>query len=80
MEHNIELFAIRSIQLMHDKKIQDFISKVQVTRKQIVDAFDKTTYESIRKELRPVRQNGKGSKVYYRVSDILKLVELSIHD
>lgn len=64
---------------MHDKKVQDFISKIQVTRQQIVDAFDETTYESIRKRIKPVRQNGKGAKIYFKVSEVLKEVELSIH-
>lgn len=77
-----ERIALRSLSIMNEKRKQDFASKVQVTKSEIIEAFDLATFKDITKRLglRPMRQNGKNGKAYYSTKKVLELTEKWYHD
>ncbi len=85
MEKYIEEIAMRSalkvIEWENDSNKKKFKSKLQVTRADIIKAFDLSTYSNLvrKKGLKPVRQDGQSSKVYFDTAQVLKLVQLSHH-
>jgi len=84
-DQHIEEIAQRSLLKMieweNDVNKRKFKSKIQVTRADIIKAFDLATYTNLvtRKGLRPARQDGKSSKVYFDTAHVLKLTQLSHH-
>lgn len=82
LERIAERIALRSLSIQNDKRKQEFADKIQVTKSDIIKAFDQATYKDItgRLGLRPLRQNGKNGKVYYSAKKVLEITEKWFHD
>lgn len=82
LERIAERIALRSLSIQSEKRKQDFADKIQVTKRDIINAFDLATYKDItgRLGLRPLRQNGKNGKVYYSAKKVLEITEKWFHD
>lgn len=82
LERIAERIALRSLSIQNDKRKQEFADKIQVTKRDIINAFDLATYKDItgRLGLRPLRQNGKNGKVYYSAKKVLEITEKWYHD
>ncbi|MCW8311445.1 hypothetical protein K7A41_09440 [Sphingobacterium sp. InxBP1] len=84
-DHLIEEIANRSalklIEWENDLNKRKFKEKIQVTRSDIIKAFDLATYNNLisHKGLKPVRQDGRTSKIYYDAAKVLQLTQLSHH-
>jgi len=63
-------------------KIDECLAKPQLTAGEAGKYYGKSRVNFWVKKglLRPICQNGKGSKIYYRHQDIIKLSELNFHD
>lgn len=82
LERMAERIALRSLSIQNERRKQDFADKIQVTKRDIVQAFDLATFKDItgRLGLRPLRQNGKNGKVYYSAKKVLEITEKWYHD
>jgi len=75
------LAVIRAMERINSDACRRFAEKKQVTKSDIVRAFDLATFTFLtsRLGLRPVRQNGKGGKLYYSTKKVLDLTEKWFH-
>jgi len=81
LERAATLAALRAMERINSDACRRFAEKKQVTRADIVRAFDPATFAFLtnRLGLRPVRQNGKGGKLYYSTKKVLDLTEKWFH-
>lgn len=81
LERMAERIAIRSLSIQNDRRKQEFADKLQVTKSDIVKAFDLATFNDLtsRLGLRPIRQNGRNGKLYYSTKKVLDLTEKWFH-
>lgn len=82
LERIAERIALRSLSIQNERRKQEFADKLQVTKRDIINAFDLATFKDItgRLGLRPLRQNGKNGKVYYSAKKVLEITEKWYHD
>lgn len=83
LERIAERIALRSLSILSENRKQEFADKIQVTKSEIIEAFDLATFKDItgRLGLLPIRKNGgKNGKVYYSAKKVLELTEKWYHD
>jgi hypothetical protein len=85
MDENIERFVQRtvakSLLIINEERMQKFASKHQVTKSEIIEAYDLATFNDLTKRLglQPVRQNGKNGKIYYSTKKVLDILSKWYH-
>lgn len=85
MDENIERFVQRtvakSLLIINEERMQKFASKHQVTKTEIIEAYDLATFNYLTKQrgLQPVRQNGRNGKIYYNTKKVLDILSKWYH-
>ena len=81
IERAVNIAVVKAMTMANEEVRKKFSEKLLVTRMDIEKAFDKPTFKDLtsRCGLKPVRQNGKNGRLYFKTSEVLKMVDRWYH-